>query len=416
MLRHVDDQHELAGVSRTAVTAWRNSMFIIFGLSGLGLSSWVARLPAVRDALGSSTLEMGLLLFGVAAGSIAGLLASGHLITRLGARKTLGACLSVGPTGLIVASVGASLSPSYGLVFIGLIVFGISAAISGVAINVSGAANERALGRTVMPIFHACFSGGTMIGAGLGAGAEVLGLSVAVHVSAVALGIFTIGQLALRHVQNETSVAVSDHIADTRQGATPTWRSRLRLWAEPRTLMIGMIVLGMAFAEGSANDWLALATVDGYRVANEVGALMFGIFVTAMTAGRLGGGFLLDRYGRVPVLRGSALIAVLGLLLVIFGHNIALAVVGTILWGLGSALGFPVGMSAAADDPQHAAARVSIVATIGYAAGLIGPPLIGGLGQQFGLLNALLVVLVLLIAAGICSRAASTPQGATSTG
>jgi hypothetical protein len=359
---------------------------------------------------------MGLLLFGVAAGSIAGLLASGRLIARIGARKTLGLCLTVGPAGLIVASVGASLSPSYELVFVGLIVFGVSAAISGVAINVSGAANERALGRTVMPIFHACFSGGTMIGAGLGAAAELLGLSVAVHVSAIALAMFTIGHLALRHVQNETSVAVTDDGVDASSGETRSWRSRLRLWAEPRTLMIGMIVLGMAFAEGSANDWLALATVDGYRVANEVGALMFGIFVTAMTAGRLFGGFLLDRYGRVPVLRGSALIAVLGLLLVIFGHDIAVAGVGTILWGLGSALGFPVGMSAAADDPQHAAARVSIVATIGYAAGLIGPPLIGGLGQQFGLLNAFLVVLVLLIAAGIGSRAARTPQAATSTG
>jgi MFS family permease len=170
--------------------------------------------------------------------------------------------------------------------------------------------------------------------------------------------------------------------------------------------MIGVIVLGMAFAEGSANDWLALAVVDGYGVANEVGALIFGVFVTAMTIGRLLGGLVLDRFGRVPVLRGSALLAVLGLALVIFGGNIGIAVAGTIFWGLGSALGFPVGMSAAADDPRNAAARVSIVATIGYAAGLIGPPLIGGLGEQFGLLTALLVVLVLLAAAGICSGAA----------
>jgi MFS family permease len=170
--------------------------------------------------------------------------------------------------------------------------------------------------------------------------------------------------------------------------------------------MIGVIVLGMAFAEGSANDWLALATVDGYGVANEIGALMFGIFVTAMTGGRLVGGFLLDRFGRVPVLRASAVLAVLGLSLVIVGGTVGVAIVGTTLWGLGSALGFPVGMSAAADDPRHAAARVSIVATIGYAAGLIGPPLIGGLGEQFGLLNALLVVLVLVAAAGMCSGAA----------
>jgi MFS family permease len=403
------------GLSRQEVTSWRNSMFLIFGLSGLALSSWVARLPAMRDALGISTLEVGMLLFGVAVGSIVGLLASGHLIAQVGARKTLAACLCVGPTGLIVASLGVNVAPSYGVVFAGLIIFGVSAAVSGVAINVSGAANERTLGRSVMPIFHACFSGGTMIGAALGAVAEVLNVSVTLHLSLVATSIFAGGQLALRRVQHEATLTAAKGEGDRVAEVAGVQRSRLRLWREPRTLMIGMIVLGMAFAEGSANDWLALATVDGYRVANEIGALMFGVFVTAMTAGRLFGGFLLDRFGRVPVLRGSALVAVLGLSLVIFGGSIAIAVVGTVLWGLGCALGFPVGMSAAADDPQHAAARVSIVATIGYAAGLIGPPLIGGLGQQFGLLNALLVVLVLVIAAGICSRAARSPRLATST-
>ena len=421
MLRHADQRSADCALSRRQVTSWRNSMFLIFGLSGLGLASWVTRIPAVRDALGSSTLEMGLLFFGVAVGSIAGLLASGHLIARLGARKALVACLTIGPTGLIVAGFGGGVATSFGVVFAGLMIFGVSAAVSGVAINVSGAANERALGRTIMPIFHACFSGGTMIGAGLGALAELLNISVVFHIGVIAVTMFAVGQLALRHVQHELILNAADKNADRTAGLSTDklstaelstaelasdWRSRLSLWREPRVLMIGIIVLGMAFAEGSANDWLALAAVDGYGVANEVGALMFGLFVTAMTVGRLLGGFLLDRFGRVPVLRGSAVLAVVGLSLVIFGGSIGVAVAGTVLWGLGSALGFPVGMSAAADDPRNAAARVSIVATIGYAAGLIGPPLIGGLGQQFGLLNALLVVLGLLAAAGFCSGAA----------
>jgi len=81
-----------------------------------------------------------------------------------------------------------------------------------------------------------------------------------------------------------------------------------------------------------------------------------------------------------------------------------------VLWGLGSALGFPVGMSAAADDPKTAAARVSAVATIGYVAFLIGPPLLGFLGENFGLLNSLLVVLVLVTVAGLASGSAREPR------
>jgi cyanate permease len=149
--------------------------------------------------------------------------------------------------------------------------------------------------------------------------------------------------------------------------------------------------------------------VDGHGVANETGALVFGIFVTAMTAGRLGGVFLLDRFGRVPVLRASFLLAAAGLLVIIFVPDPLIATFGAIAWGLGSALGFPIGMSAAADDPRTAAARVSAVATIGYFAFLVGPPVIGFLGEQLGLLNALLVVLVLCAIGALVSGAAREP-------
>ena len=187
------------------------------------------------------------------------------------------------------------------------------------------------------------------------------------------------------------------------------WRSRLGIWRDRRTLLIGLIVLGMAFAEGSANDWLALAMVDGHGVDNATGALVFGIFVTAMTVGRVVGVYLLDRFGRVPVLRVSAVLAGVGLVVVIFAPIAWLAGIGVVLWGLGSALGFPVGMSAAADDPRNAAARVSAVATIGYLAFLVGPPLVGFVGEHVGLLNALLMVLALVAVAGIVSPAARKP-------
>jgi MFS family permease len=180
----------------------------------------------------------------------------------------------------------------------------------------------------------------------------------------------------------------------------------MAIWLEPRTLLIGLIVLGMAFAEGSANDWLAIAMVDERDVSNATGALLFGVFTAAMTIGRVVGGPLLDRFGRVPVLRASTALATVGLVTVIFVEQPVVMVIGIVLWGLGASLGFPVGMSAAADDPAKAAARVSAVATIGYCAFLAGPPLIGLLGEAVGLLNALLVVAVLIVLAGSVSSAA----------
>jgi cyanate permease len=94
-------------------------------------------------------------------------------------------------------------------------------------------------------------------------------------------------------------------------------------------------------------------------------------------------------------------LAVAGLALFVFGHWTPLAFVGVLLWGAGVSLGFPVGMSAGADEPAHAAARVSVIASIGYCAFLAGPPLIGFLGQQFTVLRALTAVAVLLAVAAL---------------
>jgi len=393
-------------LTRAQVSAWRNALFVIFAVCGIAMASWAARLPSVRDTLGISTLEVGVLILAISVGSIAGLLASSHIVSRLGAQKTIMLCFTAAPVGFALAGVGVALG-LFPVVFAGLLVFGTGFSICDVSMNLSGAANERVLRRTIMPIYHAFFSFGTMIGAGAGALVEAFHVPVVVHLGATAVIMFIAVQLAARALQSE-------HLVDdaTEQAAAEnhgTWRDRLKIWRDPRTLIIGLIVLGMAFAEGSANDWIPLASVDGHGVDKPTGALIFGIFVTAMTVARLGGVFLLDRFGRVPVLRASAALAFVGLAMFIWVPDPIISVVGVVFWGLGSALGFPVGFSAAADDPKVAAARVSAVATIGYFAFLIGPPLIGFLGEHFGILNALIIVLVLIAISGLVSGGAREP-------
>jgi cyanate permease len=85
-------------------------------------------------------------------------------------------------------------------------------------------------------------------------------------------------------------------------------------------------------------------------------------------------------------------------------------VAGIVCWGIGASLGFPIGMSAAADDPSRAAARVSVVSTLGYAAFLAGPPVLGFLGSQFGILPSLLLVSVLLVPSALAVPAARPPN------
>lgn len=394
---------------RPGIAAWRNALFVIFFACGLAMASWAARIPAIGATLGLSTGEVGVLLFGVAVGSIVGLIISGHVVSIFGARRVITVVMVIAPIALTFAAIGVTVFQSFVLTGIGLIVFGAGFGTCDVAMNVSGAANERALGRAIMPIYHAFFSGGTIAGAGIGALAEAIHLPLPVHIGILAAIIIVAVIIAQAFLLPE--VDPQAHVSEE-HSAPSTWRSRLSIWREPATLFIGLIVLGMAFTEGSANDWVSYASVHGHGTTRATGAIVFGVFVTAMTIGRVLGVRFLDRYGRVPVLRGTAVLAAVGLILFIFVPVFWISTVGVVLWGLGASLGFPVGMSAAADDPRRAAARVSAVATIGYVAFLVGPPAIGFLGQQFGILHGLLLVLVLAAIAGLASPAAREQKSA----
>jgi fucose permease len=392
------------------VRAWRNAIFVIFAACGVSAASIAARIPTISLALGLNTAQVGLLLFGIAVGSISGLLAAGHIVAIFGSKRTIRVVFVLAAIGLITAAFGIAVVQSFALSFTGLIVFGLSFAVCDVAMNISGAANERALGRSIMPVYHGFFSLGTIVGAGLGTLAEALHVPLQIHITVLAI-IFAVAVLiATRFLLPEAAETTR---ADGTLHPASTWRTRLAIWKEPRTILIGLIVLGMAFTEGSSNDWLSYAMVHGHGTSRATGALVYSIFVTAMTVGRLTGVRFIDRWGRVAVLRTTAALAAVGLILFIFVPVSWIEVVGVILWGLGASLGFPVGMSAAADDPQKAAARVSAVATIGYCAFLVGPPVLGFLGNQFGILHALLLVLVLAALAGFVSFSARNPADRT---
>ena len=188
----------------------------------------------------------------------------------------------------------------------------------------------------------------------------------------------------------------------------PKPRSTLRHWREPRTLMIGVFVLAAGFSEGAGNDWTGVSLVDGYHAPPALGTVAYATFLAAMTATRWFGPRLLDTFGRVIVLRIQGGVAVAGLLCFIFAPAVPLAFVGAGLWGVGVAFGYPVGMSAAADDAAHAAGRVTVASSVAKVASLAGPPLLGLLGAHVTILRALLAVAALQVVA-LCLAYATRP-------
>ncbi|MET7822908.1 MFS transporter [Micromonospora zamorensis] len=390
-----------------AVLLARNGVAVTFTLNGLAVGSWFSRVPAVREALDLSAGRLGLLLLAMSVGALLAMPTSGLLAQRLGAARTVTLATVLVAVGLTVAGLGATMAGSFAVVALGLVAFGYGSGACDVAMNVEGAAVERRLRRTVMPRFHAAWSLGSVAGAALGAGAARFDVSVGAHLVGVAVVVLIGTALAAR-----TFLPLGgDHAGDPAD-ATPAARRRAQLaaWREPRTLLIGLFVLVAAFTEGAANDWLAVAFVDGRDLSEAAGAAVFGVFVVGMTIGRTAGTVALDRWGRVPVLSGTIGLAVVGASLAVLAGSGPVAIVGVALWGLGASLGFPVGMSAAADEEAHAPVRVSVVAVIGYTAFLGGPPLLGLLGDEVGTLRALLVVPLLLLPTLLLVRVLRPPH------
>ncbi|MGF3057408.1 MFS transporter [Microbacterium sp. YY-01] len=391
-------------LSRAQFVRWRAAIFAIFLASGLSIATWASRVPDIKVALEIDKAQVGLLLLGMGIASIIGISSSPAVMARTGARLGMLISMLMFGVGVTLIGVGANVLGSVPVVLLGLVMFGFGNGCLDVMMNVEATAIEQRMGKTILPVFHAFFSFGTVIGAGLGAVAARFGFDVATHASTIGIVIIALAFLCFSAVpQHEQPAPETD--------TPPSWGERmhtaLEVWREPRIWALGIVMLGMSFAEGGANDWLALGVVEGHGGAAAVGAAALAVFSVAMTAVRLIGGPLVDRFGRVTVLRVLGVTAAAGIALFILANgNLVLVFTGAALWGVGASLGFPLGMSAAADDPAKAAARVSACATIGYVAFLGGPPILGLISEHIGLLNTLWVLVALAALSCLFSGAA----------
>ncbi|EBI4085190.1 MFS transporter [Salmonella enterica] len=386
--------------SRNALKRRTWALFMFFFLPGLLMASWATRTPAIRDILSVSTAEMGAVLFGLSIGSMSGILCSAWLVKRFGTRKVIRTTMTCAVTGMVILSIALwCASP---LIFaLGLAVFGASFGAAEVAINVEGAAVERELNKTILPMMHGFYSFGTLAGAGVGMALTALSVPANVHIILAAAVAIAPIFIAIRAIPDGTGKNASED-AHLQEKGLPFYR-------DIQLLLIGVVVLAMAFAEGSANDWLPLLMVDGHGFSPTSGSLIYAGFTLGMTVGRFTGGWFIDRYSRVTVVRASALMGALGIGLIIFVDSDWVAGVSVILWGLGASLGFPLTISAASDTGPDAPTRVSVVATTGYLAFLVGPPLLGYLGEHYGLRSAMMVVLALVILAALVAKAVAKP-------
>ncbi|MFD4785919.1 MFS transporter [Streptomyces sp. NPDC058459] len=378
------------------------STHLVFALLGLAGATWASRLPQIQERMNLDAASVGLLLLFLAAGGLVALPLAGPFVARTGPRRAVTTVAVAVGAGLGAVASGFALWPP--LLLAGLFVLGTATGFWDVAVSVHAAALERRLGQTLMPRFFAGFSVGTVAGACLGALMTVLRVPVSLHIGAVGLLVAVATPAAVRHFLPRTALTSPSSPGEARGSWATAWR-------DPRTVLLGLVALAFALAEGAGGNWISLAVIDRHHTTPVVGTLAYAAFLTAVTLGRWLGPLIVGRLGRPGALRAAACAACLGVVLFTTGAGLWTGFAGALLWGAGAALGFPLGLSAGADDPAHAAARVGVITSIGYCGFACGPPLIGALADRTGLAHALLVIAAVMATSLVLAGAArATPR------
>ncbi|BDZ42167.1 MFS transporter [Paraoerskovia sediminicola] len=403
----------------TVVRQARWSLLILFGLMGLTFSSWLTRLPSLREDLGIDSARLGTLLIFGAVGALISVLIGGTVVTRYGSRAVMYAATAGNVVGFGLIAAGA-VTGSVGLFVAGAFLNGFSGAGTNIPINLNAAIVEQRVGRAILPHFHAAFSIGAAIGTVTGAAFSFAHVSAATHIVVIAVVVAGLRIALIPAASALQPPPMRDGSGDPRDGSSAgdpgsapstgprrrgaALRTALAAWTEPRTLLIGLVILAASLSEGSAGNWLSIAVVDGFHEQEAVGSLAYGTFIVAMTVFRMLGTRVIDRFGRVAVLRASAVVSLLGLVLFALGPSLWVAWIGIVAWGFGAALGNPIAIAAASDDPTRAAARVSVVTSFSSMAQLAAPPVLGllvaSIGGRYALLTIALALVMSIVLAG----------------
>jgi MFS family permease len=368
------------GLGRIAPS--RSATLLAFAALGLFWGAWAAVLPSVQHATGASKGALGFALLFVSVGALpAMLLLAGPAVDRYGARAVAVACAV-----FATAATLPGLATSLPALILALFAAGAASGALDVGINANAAQIETATGRRLMPLAHALYSVGILVGAvaaglarGAGTGREPILLAVAVLV------LLTAGLLA-----------AGPATANVGQGRRPEGAPRIRL--ERALLLIGLVGAAAFVVEGGIESWSALFLERQLNAQPAVSGLGPGVFGASMALGRFYG--QATRLGDRTLLAGGATVAVVGCLLAAAAPSPAIALLGFALGGAGISLNAPIVFGAAG---RVSASAVASVTTLGYVGLLIGPPLVGGAAQAISLRGSFVVLA--LIAAAVTAAA-----------
>ncbi len=372
--------------------------FISFFCLGLCTAAWAPLIPYAQQRLSLNHADFGGLLLCGGLGSMIAMPATGYLIQKLGCRSIIAVFLLV----LMLTLPLMTLALSAAMLAILLFVFGSAAGGLGVVINYQAVVVEKKLTRNLMSSFHGMCSLGGL--SGVMAVTLLLSVGLSPFVSAVIVGFILLILLcvAVPHSLKKSEISdlntqELDKSRNSLDAPHDVNVSKKWMLPQPLILVFGLMCFIAFLIEGSAMEWSGIYLVDQYKIDAAYAGLAYTFFAIAMTIGRLTGHWVLRFLGEKQTIIYGAILAAIGLSIVIVAPVWTVALLGYLFMGLGCANIVPIIFSQVGrQNLMPKAVALSYVSTMAYSGVLLGPAFIG-LGSEIFSLTAVFTVLALAV-------------------
>ena len=358
----------------------------IFFFSGFGCATWAPLVPIVKQGLSVSDDIMGMLLLCIGIGSFLSMPLSGALARKYGCRKVITIASIIF---IIILLAITQVNSVYQLVPL-LLVFGSAMGLIDVVMNINAVFVEQASGRSIMSNFHAMWSIGCFVGAGIFGIWLSLGLSPLM--ATIIAVLIMLALLSLCYGKLLPYGAKEDEKEST-------------LLAIPKGIIIFFsIIIGISFlAEGAVMDWSGIYITEVHGMDIALAGTGYSIYSVAMFLTRITGDYAVNRFGKKIMVAGGLFLSFIGFMLLVFASWEPLIFSAFFLMGIGLANVVPVIYSLAGNQTDMPSGQaVAAMGTFGYLGILCGPAAIGyisnatSLNWAFGVLAVLIIIEITL--------------------
>ncbi len=349
----------------------KDAVFVSFFLYAFSLGTLFPRLGDLQNQMDIDKATLGFALIGLPLGVQITLLFADRIVRRFNFRLIL----MLGIPLLSISQCFAALSQGP-FMFAGILILGgVSIAVIEVAVNLEADRVEAQSGQRIMNRSHAYWSFG-FFGAGIaGAGFSQLGISPFVHFALVTVFGSTLTILLF----------VKYNAAKPRRQSVVV-KNKSFVWPSKGIFLLVFFSLSAMLVEGASIDWSVIFMRDIFNTVPIVSGLALALAAIAQGFIRYFADQFVDKYGPERVSLYSLIAMVLGVGCVVFSFDPMIALLGFLLMGGGSAVIFPLAMSAAAQRTDKTPEEnVASLAQFVFVIFLLAPPILGFVGEHAGL-------------------------------